>query len=89
MCRRAISNVIPLTSNTIVFAHMMDGNTRCPHSPDPWRTYNALVNAAKDIVMAKIATQMPVLEVPAGLEGADSTSLALCSGGGGSLTIGG
>jgi len=32
----------------------------CFQSPEPCRTINALVNAANDIVMAKIATQMPL-----------------------------
>ncbi len=32
----------------------------CFQSPEPWRTIKALVNAAKDIVMAKMPTQMPL-----------------------------
>jgi len=32
----------------------------CLQSPVPWRTIRALVNAANDIVMAKMPTQMPL-----------------------------
>src|SRR5436853_3044206 len=41
----------------------MIGNAKCRQSfPDPWRTIIALVNAAKVMVIAASATQMPVLE---------------------------
>ena len=35
---------------------------KCVQSPAPWRTNSALVNAANDMVIAKIPTQMPLCD---------------------------
>jgi hypothetical protein len=57
---RARSKVILLQSNATVFRYMSGGSTMCFQSPEAWRTIRALVKAANDMVMAKIATQMPL-----------------------------
>jgi hypothetical protein len=46
----------------------MEGNARWPQSVVPSRTKRALVNAAKDMVMAKMPTQMPLREARSTLE---------------------
>jgi hypothetical protein len=60
--RRDISIVKLLSSNIAVLAYRMDGTTMCDHSPEPWRTKSALVKAAKDMMMAKMPTQIPLRE---------------------------
>jgi hypothetical protein len=83
-------------SNTAVFTYRRGGTTRCLQSPEPCRTKSALVNAANDIVIAKIPTQMPVREASWGRDLALTETLMVfppggkggaCSGVGGKVVV--
>ena len=58
----------------------MCGSARCTQSDDePSRTKSALVKAANDMVMAKMATQTPLREAPSAAVPALTTGAALGS----------
>src|SRR5229473_6555899 len=60
--RRDISSVMLLAMITRVLRYRTGGKVKCRQSDaPPWRTIRALVKAAKLMVMAAKATQMPVL----------------------------
>src|SRR6266849_7875258 len=60
--RWAKAKVALLASRMSVFRYRVEGSAMCDQSAVPSRTKRALVNAAKLMVMAKIATQMPLRE---------------------------
>ena len=61
--RRANSKVTLLASSTKVFQKRMLGRVRwCQSGAAPCRTIKALVKAAKLMVIAASATQMPVFD---------------------------
>jgi hypothetical protein len=67
--RRAISNVPLLSSKIIVLRNSTGGSEMCRQSVEaPWRTIMALVNAANDMLMAAIPTQMALLGAGPGNE---------------------
>jgi hypothetical protein len=55
-----------LRRRTAVLTNMMGGTAMCVQSVEAWRMKSALVKAANDMVMAKSAIQMPLLEPLAG-----------------------
>jgi hypothetical protein len=67
--RRAISNVPLLISKIIVLTNSTGGSEMCRQSvEEPCRTIIALVNAANDMLMAAIPTQIALLGAGPGNE---------------------